>query len=194
MKKVLIAVDSVRYAESVLSSFYRLLSKPEEAVILHVENPGGKSLMYNMLGDAEMSTLKEMITDTKRKEEMDSKAERILSFYRNKIENGSLTKVRTATRVGRPAEEILRFAEEEGAEIIILGYNDKKGIERLIEGSVTKDIEKNAKVPVMVVKSGLMCEEPYSWSDAYAAMFVCSVLVIGLFILGIIFQNRAFMP
>jgi|Deesub1362A_J573_1020465.scaffolds.fasta_scaffold00004_372 nucleotide-binding universal stress UspA family protein len=194
MKKVLIAVDDTKYSKAVLSAFYNSVQSPEETILLHVEKPGGKSLMYDMLGDAEMSTFKEMLKGTKHKEALDKKAEKILTYYKKELEDGSRTSVRTVIREGHPAEEILKVAEEEDVELIILGYSGRKGINRLIAGSVTKDVEKNAKVPVLVAKNTLMCEEAYSWRDAYAAILVCTAVVFGLFILGVIVQNEALLP
>ena len=194
MKKVLIAVDDTAHSNAVLTSYYRLPKEPEEVVLLHIENPGGRSLMYEMLGEAEMSTLKEMIQDTDYKEKMDSGSDRLLSYYRNKLERSCLAKISTATKVGQTAVEILRFADEEGAELIIVACNERKGLDRLISGSVSEDVRKHAKVPVLVARGVPMCEAPYTWSDATAAILVCSVLVAGMFILGQLVQNGAFLP
>ncbi len=194
MKKVLIAIDHTVHSNAVLSSFYRLPEEPEEVVLLHVENPGGSTLMYDMLGEAEMSTLKEMMEDSPNKEHMDLRSGELLSFYKNKLEIGTLAKVSTATRVGQTSVEILRFAEEEGVDLMILACNDRRGLDRLISGSVSKEIQKHATVPVLVAKVPLMCEEPYTRSDAVAAILVCSVLIAGMFLFGVIVQNGVFLP
>ena len=184
MKKVLIAVDDTAHSNAVLTSYYRLPKEPEEVVLLHIENPGGRSLMYEMIGEAEMSTLKEMIKDTDHKDKMARDSDRLLSYYRNKLEGSSLAKISTATKVGQTSVEILRFAEEESAELIIIACSERKGLDRFISGSVSDEVRKHAKVPVLVARGALMCEEPYTWSDATAAVLVCSVLVAGLFIFG----------
>lgn len=194
MKKVLIAVDDTVHSNAVLTSYYRLPKEPEEVVLLHIENPGGRSLMYEMLGEAEMSTLKESIEGTEHKEKMDSGADKLLSYYRDKLEGSSLAKISTVTKIGQTAVEILRFAEEESADLIIVACSERKGLDRLISGSVSEEVRKDAKVPVLVAKGALMCEEPYTWSDATAAILVCSALVAGMFIFGLIVQNGAYLP
>ncbi|MEW6108132.1 MAG: universal stress protein [Nitrospirota bacterium] len=193
MKKVLIAVDETKSSRAVLSTFYNLNKLPEKVILLHVERLEGKSLMIDMLGEAELSTLRESLKGTERKEHMDRKAEEILNYYREELKDSVVKSVKTVVRDGHPSEEILKVAEEEGVELIILGYRWKKGLNRLIAGSVAKDVEKNAKVPVLVAKKPVMCEETYSWRDAYYAVSLFTVVALFLFVLGIYLEkNGAF--
>jgi nucleotide-binding universal stress UspA family protein len=152
MKKVLIAVDDSKASESVISVFDNLVRPPEEVILLHVERLQGRSLMIDMLGEAELSTLKESLRGTEYKEELDRKAEKILNYYKKKFEDGGLIYVRTMVREGIPSEEIARAAEEENVELVIVGYSGKKGLNRLITGCVSKDVEKSSKVPVIVAR------------------------------------------
>lgn len=57
MKKVLIAVDETEGSKSVLSVFHNMVRPPETVVLVHVQRLEGKSMMIDMLGEAEMSTL-----------------------------------------------------------------------------------------------------------------------------------------
>jgi hypothetical protein len=120
---------------------------------------------------------------------LDRKSQKILNFYKKEIEDSGFLNVRTVTRDGHPADEILKFAQEEGVELILLGYSGRSGLNRIIAGSVAKDVEKKAEVPVLVAKRVSMCEEPYSWKDAYTAVTVTTVIMIGLFLLGIVLQK-----
>ncbi len=52
---------------------------------------------------------------------------------------------------GDPAEEIMRYAETEGVDLIVMGTHGRKGLERIIFGSVAEQVVKNAPVPVLVV-------------------------------------------
>jgi nucleotide-binding universal stress UspA family protein len=192
MYKVLIAVDDTKASKAVLSTFYNLVKRPEEVVLLHVERLAGRSLMIDMLGDAEMSTLKESLKETEYKDALDERADRILNYYKNELESDGIVSVTKVMRAGRPAEEILKVAEEEGAELILLGHNGRKGLNRLIAGSVTEDVRKGAKVPVLVAQRPLMCEEPYSWRDAVTAVTLTTAIVLGLFIFGVICQRGTF--
>ncbi len=193
MKKVLIAVDDTKGSKAVLSTFFNLVKPAEEVVLLNVERIEGESLMIDMLGEAELSTLREMVRDTEHKEALDARARKILDFYHKEITESCGARVKTIVREGIPAEEILRAAEEEGAELIILGQSKQKGFGRLVGGSVSKDIQQQAKVPVLVAKAGLMCEEPYSWRDAYAAVSITTAIIFCMFLLGVILEKGTFL-
>ena len=153
MKKILIAVDETSGSKAVLSVFHNLVRPPEEVLLLHVERLEGKSLMIDMLSDAELSTLKESLKGSEYKEELDRKAEQILNYFKKELESSGLINVRTIIREGIPAEEIIKVAEEQNADLIIVGDNGKKGLLRLITGCVSKEVEKNATVPVLVGKT-----------------------------------------
>ncbi len=193
MKKVLIAVDDTKTSQNVLSVFHNFVQQPIEVVLLHVEKLQGRSLMIDMLGDAEMSTLKEMLNGTDYKVALDNRAEKILEFYSRQLELTGLSSLKKIKRDGVPSEEILKVAEEEGAELIILGQSGRKGFDRFITGKVAKYVENHAKVPVLVAKRPLMCEEPYTKRDAYAAVSVTSAIMIALFLLGMILQRGGFL-
>ena len=154
MKKVLIAVDDTRGSQSVLSVFHNLVRPPEEVVLLHVERLEGKSLMIDMLSESELSTLKESLKGTEYKEALDKKAEQILSHYKKELENGGLINVKSIIREGIPSDEILKVAEAEEVDLIIVGSNEKRGFDRLIAGCVSKDVERHSGVPVIIGKCG----------------------------------------
>jgi len=152
MKKILIAVDDTNGSSSVLSAFSNLLRPPEEVILLHVVRLEGRSLMTDMLGEAELSTLRESLKGSEYREELDRKARSILDYYRKELEDGGLIRIRTIIREGIPADEILKVAEEEEVDLVITGSNGKKGLLKFITGCVSKNVERNAKVPVLVGK------------------------------------------
>ena len=153
MKKILIAVDETSGSKAVLSVFNNLVRPPEEVLLLHVERLQGKSLMIDMLSEAELSTLKESLKGTEYKERLDRKAEQILNYFKKELESSGLINVRTIIREGIPADEILKVAEEQNVDLVIVGDNGKKGLLRLITGCVSKEVEKHATVPVLVGKT-----------------------------------------
>ncbi len=165
MKKVLIAVDETQGSKAVLSVFQNMVRPPESVILVHVQQLEGNSLMIDMLGQAEMSTLRESLKGTEHKAALDRKSEKILTFYKKELENGGLVSVKTVVRDGVASEEILKVAQEEGVDLIITGYSGKGAVQRLLSGSVTKDMEKNAPVPVLVAKNPTP-EEKYAWTAA----------------------------
>ena len=194
MKKILIAVDDTKGSKNVLSLFQNFVQQPAEVILLHVERLEGRSLIIDMLGEAEMSTLKEMLTDTDHKAVLVKRSEQILSFYKKELALDGLSTIKTMRREGIPSEEILKVSDEMGAELIILGQSGKRGIDRFITGTVAQYVEKNTKVPVLVAKRPLMCEETITRKDAYAAVSVTTAIVFALFLLGFILQRGAILP
>lgn len=152
MERVLIAVDGTKGSKNVLGVFRNLVKPPKEVLLLHVQRLEGRSLMIDMLSESELSTIKESLQGTEYKEELDRRSEKILNYYRREFENSGLVSVRTIKREGIPSDEILKVAEEERVDLIVVGGNGKRGLNRLITGCVSKHVERNASVPVIVEK------------------------------------------
>jgi nucleotide-binding universal stress UspA family protein len=55
-------------------------------------------------------------------------------------------------RIGSAAEEILRLAEEVGADLIFVGSHGRTGIRRVLLGSVSERVAREARCPVMIVR------------------------------------------
>lgn len=53
---------------------------------------------------------------------------------------------------GNPSEELIRYAEEEKMDIVIMGTHGKTGLDKLLLGSVAEKLVRHSKVPVMVVR------------------------------------------
>ncbi len=53
---------------------------------------------------------------------------------------------------GYAAEEILSNAEEYGADLIIMGTHGRRGIDRILFGSVAEKVVKNSTIPVMTIR------------------------------------------
>ncbi|HUH79373.1 MAG TPA: universal stress protein [Methanoregula sp.] len=53
---------------------------------------------------------------------------------------------------GKPAAEIVRFAEEKEVDLIIIGTRGKRGLERIFLGSVAEAVVRTAACRVLVVK------------------------------------------
>jgi nucleotide-binding universal stress UspA family protein len=55
---------------------------------------------------------------------------------------------------GKPAEVIVSFIEEQGADLVIMGSQGKGSLNRWDISNIADKVIKNAKVPVMLVKPG----------------------------------------
>lgn len=69
--------------------------------------------------------------------------------------------VRTMTAEGATAHAILQVADDEECDLIVIGNTGRRGIQRMVLGSVAEAVVRNADVPVLVVKhcSTAFCTE-----------------------------------
>ena len=54
--------------------------------------------------------------------------------------------------VGYAAEEIISVAEKIGADMIIMGTHGRKGIDRILFGSVAEKVVMNSRIPVLTIR------------------------------------------
>jgi nucleotide-binding universal stress UspA family protein len=53
---------------------------------------------------------------------------------------------------GIPYEETLRFAKEQGVDLIVMGSHGRRGIDRVVFGSTASKVVKGARCPVLTVR------------------------------------------
>ena len=68
------------------------------------------------------------------------------------IANSGVIAVEEVLREGHPAEEILTYAREEGMDLIVMGTHGRRGLGRLLLGSVTEEVVRTSPVPVLTVR------------------------------------------
>ena len=64
---------------------------------------------------------------------------------------GVTPEIRTVVRVGDPAAEIIKGADEEDADLIVMGTHGRSGYRRMFFGSVTEQVLRRSSVPVLAV-------------------------------------------
>jgi nucleotide-binding universal stress UspA family protein len=67
--------------------------------------------------------------------------------------------VATHVVVGRPDDEIVRFVEERGADLLVMGTRGHGGMKRFLLGSVADHVVRQANCPVLVVPSRLSADD-----------------------------------
>lgn len=154
MKKVLLAVDeskgSLRAAETMVRLFPCV--KPEVVIVLYVGRMEGWSLMDEvLLSESEIKTLKESLEGTEHQKALDLTAKKVMDYYTSYLRDNGIPGLKPLVRLGHPAEEILRAANEEGAELIVLGSRGKR-LHTLFMGSVSREVANSAEVPVLIAK------------------------------------------
>lgn len=53
--------------------------------------------------------------------------------------------------VGDPADTIVKFSEDVDADIVVMGVHGRKGLDRILHGSVSEKVVRESDVPVLTV-------------------------------------------
>jgi len=61
--------------------------------------------------------------------------------------------VKTYSRPGSPSHEIVRFAEDQRMDLIVMGTHGRTGIRHLIMGSTAENVVRTAHCPVLTARS-----------------------------------------
>jgi len=107
--------------------------------------------MDEMLGDAELSTLKNALKGTDYQEALDKKAKAVLDFFESSLKEKGFTKIKRVVKEGHPADEILATAKEENAEIIVIGSKGKR-LHTLLMGSVSREVSNRSEISVLIAR------------------------------------------
>ncbi len=82
--------------------------------------------------------------------EIVSGAEKAMAQFVSENFEGVETKAEVV--VGYAAEEILEIAAKEDADMIVMGTHGRKGIDRILFGSVAERVVKNSHLPVLTIR------------------------------------------
>lgn len=59
--------------------------------------------------------------------------------------------IETVQLDGAPSREIVRYAEENGCDLIVMGTHGRGGIDRLLLGSVAEKVVRSSTIPVLTI-------------------------------------------
>lgn len=154
MRKVLVALDAAKGSARCIEACVRLFAAapPESVILLHVQQlGGGPTLMHDRMSDAEIETLREELGRTEAFQQLEAKSHALLEAHRRKLARRGIRGTRMIVRTGHVAEEILKAAKKERAELIIIG-NTRGRIAKLVMGDVVKAVTSRAEVPVLLAR------------------------------------------
>ena len=81
----------------------------------------------------------------------EARAERLFEEIREQAEEAG-TDVTTVTEVGQPSRVIVEYAEEHDVDHLVIGSHGRKGLSRVLLGSVAELVVRRSPVPVTVVR------------------------------------------
>jgi len=144
VKRILVPIDFSPDAEHALDLALGLLKHDDSMlVLLHVV----EEMSY--AADLALTSPPEPVV-----KQVARRAEVALESLAKRVVPGG---VRWAARVaiGRPAGEIARIAEEEKADMIVMGTLGLTGLTHMLVGSVTEKVVRTAPCPVLTVRRGI---------------------------------------
>lgn len=144
MKKVVVAIDGSDISKGVINYALHYAAREEDAdlLFLHVIPVSHESTVFYGEGLAFVPPSHEAV-----KREFDSFIEKEMRSVSQPPKNMSVT-----VRSGRVPEEIVQFAVEEDASMIMIGHRGLSGLERFFLGSVAAKVVANAPCSVYVYR------------------------------------------
>lgn len=139
-KKILIATDGSEYTKNSIDYGIELAKNTQaELRVLYVIDTAA---FASIPMDAAWESMYELL-----KQEGDEATR----FAADKAEAQGLT-VERLTVEGHPAEEIIKYAEKNSMNLIVMGTLGKSGLDRFLLGSVAEKVVRASKIPVLVVR------------------------------------------
>ena len=150
MKKILIALDYDAPAQKIAETGYALAKGMNaEIVLLHVLSDAGYYASLNYFpvmgyeGFNNLSMLQENNVDELRKA-----AREFLEKSKEHLNDDAIT---TVIKEGDFAEGIIETAREVGADVIVMGSHGRRGLDKMLMGSVAESVLHKSVIPLFII-------------------------------------------
>ncbi|MEW6731644.1 MAG: phosphoglycerate kinase [Acidobacteriota bacterium] len=139
---VLLPVDGSPYSLKAAQQLH-LLTQDTEITLLYVWKPPFPISDQSWIG-----------SETRKRLEFEERlvAEQIFDSVNSELARYGLTSQRQLMLEGDPAEQILKYADDFGADLIVMGSHGKTSILRFLMGSVSRKVLDCAHCPVLVAR------------------------------------------
>ncbi len=145
-KKILVPVDFSELSMGALRAGLEIGGKWDaEVLVLHISTFSDHMPSYAELEIAGVSPRSQRREDTRM--ELESRLDLLLK------EISAGPKVRSTLLFGTPTADILNTAQSGNFDLIVMATHGRKGLSRLLLGSVTEQVVRRAPCPVFVVRS-----------------------------------------
>lgn len=145
--KIVAATDFSEDSKLALSFAEELARKfSADLIVLHVDQPLAPVMMTPELGPAMDVGAMGRIAEEQR-----LLAQRELDKIAGRLRDSGL-KVKSMLKVGSPFLEILHTAQNEGADLIVLGTHGRTGLAHVLMGSVAERVVQKAPCPVLTIR------------------------------------------
>jgi nucleotide-binding universal stress UspA family protein len=148
--RMLVPLDGSELAEVVFTYAKELAGRLDiDVTLLHVASPGGKSM--NPMREAYIK----QAADTVRRQA------REVQQNTGVTQAGEPVKVRGEMVEGYPPDEILKYAEENDMDLILMATRGHSGLRRWSIGSIASKVLSASKIPIWLVRADHSPDEPF---------------------------------
>ena len=147
-KRMLITLDGSEISEVVFPYAKELAGRIGlEVILLHVHSPeeGEAAPLHQAYIERKAEIMKQLAAEVQQKTATGQRDKAI--------------QVRGELITGYPAEEILRYADENNIDLILMATHGRSGVRRWVMGSVAEKVLQASKVPIWLVRAGISQEK-----------------------------------
>lgn len=150
IERILVPVDFSDHAREALRHAHAVAALYDAGLdLLHVTEPHLHPAFYGDGLDATYDLAKER----KAEEELHAFFEKVTPPVDPDGNPLSRSAMEAHVAAGRPAAEIIRFAEERGNDLVVMSTHGLTGLKRFVMGSVAEKVVRHVSVPVFTVKA-----------------------------------------
>lgn len=150
MKNILIAIDYNPTAQQIAEAGYELAkSMNAQVILLHVvaDYTYYSSLDYSpIMGFDQFSNLGTVQLDSVK--ELENAAHDYLEQTKSHLGDDS---IKTLVKDGDSGDAIIEAAKNLEADIIVLGSHSRKGLDKILMGSVAEKVLRHSKIPLFII-------------------------------------------
>ena len=136
-KKVLVPWDFSNASVEALHAALSFVADPSDVTVLHAVEPFGA---IATMGEQRNREAQDALADT-------------LAKVRTSVDAAGHSKAVAAVRFGKAAEAIAEYVNEHGFELIVMPSRRRKGLKRILLGSVSEQVVRNVPVPVLLLRA-----------------------------------------
>ncbi len=139
--RILVPIDGSKCSEKAVSfagNLARKLSARVDVLFVSETNYAGPWYYY---------VLDDVVAD-----KIQEKGREIVEKTAGELRGKGVAEVESHLAEGYPGEVIAEMANELGADLIVMGTHGRRGLERVLMGSVAREVANTAAVPLLLVK------------------------------------------
>jgi nucleotide-binding universal stress UspA family protein len=141
--RILLAIDDSRFSEAATQAVMRLRSEGTELDVLHVIAPIDSSPSYSYAVHAkDIQAVQQTLEENARK---------LLAHAEQSLSRAGF-EVHTTMKTGDPRATIVDFAASRKCDLIVMGSHGRRGLDRLLMGSVAEFVAHHASCSVEIIR------------------------------------------